>query len=267
METDCIQGCNRQPAGTAGRVLRVLSLFAILFVVLPVRAAEFSVEQFDDTGFRAIFDGHSLAGWHPSALSTHSAASLHRSGGSWSVEDGAIAGTQDRPGNGGILLSDEAFGNVEIVLEARIDFGVDSGVFLRSSESGAAYQMTVDYYPGGSVGGIYGEALSGNIFVKNFEFLDAPSRIHPLASSVPLPVSPEAWPRFWQVDGWNQLRARIIGNPPTVTTWINGVRFMLFEDHERRLPDAGAIALQVHGGGDHTNQFARYRNIRVKPLD
>jgi len=267
METDCSEACHGQPAAIADRFLRVVLLCAALLVASPVRAAEFSVEPFDDAGFRAIFDGHSLAGWHASALSTHSAASEHRSGGRWSVEDGAIAGTQDRPGNGGILVSDEAFGDVEIVLEARIDFGVDSGVFLRSSEAGAAYQVTVDYYPGGSVGGIYGEALSGNIFVKNFEFLEAPSRIRPLASSVALPVSPEAWPRFWHVDGWNQLRARIVGNPPTVTTWINGVRFMQFEDHERRLPDSGAIALQVHGGGDHTNQFARYRSIRVKPLD
>ena len=34
-----------------------------------------------------------------------------------------------------------------------------------------------------------------------------------------------------------------------------------------RLPDEGGIALQVHGGGDYTKQFVRYRNIRVKFLD
>ena len=28
----------------------------------------------------------------------------------------------------------------------------------------------------------------------------------------------------------------------------------------------GGIALQVHGGGDYTKQFVRYRNIRVKEL-
>ena len=33
-----------------------------------------------------------------------------------------------------------------------------------------------------------------------------------------------------------------------------------------RHPEKGAIALQVHGGGDHTKEFVRYRNIRVKKL-
>jgi len=34
----------------------------------------------------------------------------------------------------------------------------------------------------------------------------------------------------------------------------------------KRHPDKGGIALQVHGGGDHTKEFVRYRNIRVKRL-
>ena len=33
-----------------------------------------------------------------------------------------------------------------------------------------------------------------------------------------------------------------------------------------REPDDGRIALQVHGGGDYTKQFVRYRNVRVKVL-
>jgi hypothetical protein len=32
------------------------------------------------------------------------------------------------------------------------------------------------------------------------------------------------------------------------------------------LPDTGGIALQVHGGGDYTSQFVRYRNIRVREI-
>ncbi len=35
---------------------------------------------------------------------------------------------------------------------------------------------------------------------------------------------------------------------------------------QKRLADKGGIALQVHGGGDFTKQFVRYRNIRVKEL-
>ncbi|HEX3500538.1 MAG TPA: DUF1080 domain-containing protein [Stellaceae bacterium] len=258
-----------------GRLRRQLPFFVTVchlaagFLVASLLAggATGAEELVDDSGFRALFDGSTLRGWHVSAATTHSAASGQRSGGAWSVQDGAIVGTQDLPGNGGILVSDESFGDTELVLEARVDFGVDSGIFLRSSESGAAYQILVDYYPGGSIGGLYGEALPGDLYIKNFEFLDAPERIRLLPAAYPAPVTPEDWPRFWHVDGWNEIRARITGDPPRVTSWINGIRFLEFQDDRRRLPERGAIALQVHGGGDHRGQLVRYRNIRIKALD
>ena len=62
------------------------------------------------------------------------------------------------------------------------------------------------------------------------------------------------------------MRARVEGNPPKITTWVKGVKFMEHTDTEKRLGDKGGIALQVHGGGDYTKQFVRYRNIRVKEL-
>ncbi|MFO0930663.1 MAG: family 16 glycoside hydrolase, partial [Gemmataceae bacterium] len=85
--------------------------------------------------------------------------------------------------------------------------------------------------------------------------------------AVPLPVKPKDWPEFWKAEEWNELRARIVGNPPHVTTWIKGVKFMEYQGDKKLLPNKGGIALQVHGGGDYTKQFVRYRNIRVKELD
>ena len=55
-------------------------------------------------GFIPIFDGKTLNGWHASAKTGHSRASEHKSGGRWFVQDGAIVGSQDLPGNGGIAL-------------------------------------------------------------------------------------------------------------------------------------------------------------------
>ncbi|MCB1127645.1 MAG: DUF1080 domain-containing protein, partial [Verrucomicrobiae bacterium] len=52
-----------------------------------------------------------------------------------------------------------------------------------------------------------------------------------------------------------------------ITTWINGVKFMEWQEKELRHPATGGIALQVHGGGDTTKEFVRYRNIQVKRLD
>ena len=57
-----------------------------------------------------------------------------------------------------------------------------------------------------------------------------------------------------------------MGNPPHITTWINGVKIMEWQEKEVRHPEKGAIALQVHGGGDHTKEFVRYRNVQVKKL-
>jgi hypothetical protein len=81
----------------------------------------------DEAGFEPIFDGKTLKGWHASAKTGHSQASGHRSGGRWVAEDGAIVGSQDIKGNGGILITDSSFGDFEIALEMRNDFGPDSG--------------------------------------------------------------------------------------------------------------------------------------------
>jgi len=82
-------------------------------------------------GFRPIFNGQNLAGWHMS-LTNH-----HGDSKEWRVFEGALVGMQDREGNGGILLTDEKFGDFEVYLEIKPDFGCDGGLFLRSTGSGA----------------------------------------------------------------------------------------------------------------------------------
>ena len=42
---------------------------------------------------------------------------------------------------------------------------------------------------------------------------------------------------------------------------------MEWQEKEVRHQAKGGIALQVHGGGDHTQEFVRYRNIQVRRLD
>ena len=74
---------------------------------------------------------------------------------------GLIVGTQNPRGKGGILLTDKKYKNFEVYIEVKPDWGCDSGLFLRSSEAGEAYQVTLDYLPGGGMGGIYGERLKG----------------------------------------------------------------------------------------------------------
>jgi hypothetical protein len=222
----------RRPASTGGLVL-------VAFALSGAAGAP---------GDIALFDGASLAGWHVSAASGHSAPSGHRAGGDWRVEDGAIVGRQDPPGNGGLLVSDREFGDVEITLETADEWDSDSGLFLRTTPEGAAYQVMIDLYPGGTAGGIWGEALPETLDDRRFVFGESPAGTpwHP---------------------GWNTLRARITGNPPHITTWLNGEIAVDFQDAERRLPDRGAIALQLHGGDRHNSGAVRFRNIRAVPLD
>ncbi|MCW5964412.1 MAG: DUF1080 domain-containing protein [Bryobacterales bacterium] len=193
-----------------------------------------------DQGFQSIFNGIDLDGWHISKTNHHGTTPI------WKVQDGVLSGMQDRPGEGGILLTDKKYKNFEVSLELRPDFSCDGGLFLRSTEKGEAYQVMLDYLDGGAVGGIYGEGLKD---VKG--------------------VSPK-WRPHWKANTWNHLRARIEGDVPRIRVWMNGVQIVDWTDTANHLPDGatdGHIAVQVHRGnrwipgGEH-----RFRNIAVREL-
>jgi lysophospholipase L1-like esterase len=193
-----------------------------------------------ESQFRPVFNGTDLTGWHISQVNHHGKTS------GWVVERGAITGTQDRPGHGGILLTDRKYKNFEISLEINPDYGCDSGLFLRATEKGEAYQVLLDYLDGGAVGGVYGERLKD---VKTF---------------VP------AWREWYKRGEWNHLRARIEGDAPHIQVWMNGIKITDWRDTANHLPDGatdGMVAVQVHAGsrwvpgGKH-----RFRNIQIREL-
>ena len=214
----------------------------------------------DEPDFKSIFDGKTLTGWHVSGKTGHG------TGGRWSVENGAIVGSQDRPGNGGIIITDKAYGDFEVSVEMNNDFGPDSGLFLRSTEDGRAYQAMIDYHGNGNLMGIYGEGLSGGISVRNFDFGSNPSG----DQARRLPVQAACHPREM---------ARVLASW-TLEYLPRPHRGESAQDHhldQRReihgVDRSGASPprprrhrVQVHGGSDHTREFVRYRNVRVKEL-
>jgi hypothetical protein len=251
------------------RFTTFLLALAAAALCTAVRADEFPTEKLDDSGFVSIFDGKTLSGWHVSAETGHSGKSGHKSGGRWVVEDGAITGSQDIPGNGGIVITDKQYTDFEVIVEMNNDFGPDSGLFLRSNEKGQAYQYLVDYHDKGNVAGLYGEGLNPGFHIRNFSFVGTPTDIVEMKDSpTPLPIKPADWPKFWKVGQWHTFRAKIVGHPPHITTWIDNVKFTDWQDDKTHEPLAtkGGIALQVHGGGDYTKQFVRYRGVKVKEL-
>jgi hypothetical protein len=93
-------------------------------------------------GFKSFFDGTTMNGWHKPPRKMR-----HGTGGSWVVEPGGVlAGEQDPPGssNGGILLSDEQFGDFELELEMN-PVGERTRRPLLSAGDGFQY---VDYHNG-----------------------------------------------------------------------------------------------------------------------
>jgi hypothetical protein len=196
-------------------------------------------------GFTEIFNGKDTAGWHVSRTNHHGTMPLFR------VLDGILVGTQDPPGKGGILLTDKRYKNVEVFLEVKPDWGCDGGLFLRSSEAGEAYQVMLDYLPGGNMGGVYGERLTGVTA-----------------------AAAQTWQKAWKREEWNTVRARIEGDVPRIQVWINGEPVTDFTDTANHAKDGatdGMIAIQMHYSNDSTKRwvpggFWRWRTIAVKAL-
>jgi hypothetical protein len=136
---------------SAGHRLVAAGACCLLLLASTGRAA-------DENGWIPLFDGKTLDGWHknPERIG-------HGTGGRWEVKDGAIVGEQDPPGsgNGGILLTDRKFGDFELTIDMKPDFGPDSGLFVRANDRGQCFQMMVDYHDAGNVGHIYGEGVGG----------------------------------------------------------------------------------------------------------
>jgi hypothetical protein len=190
-------------------------------------------------GFTNISPGRDLQGWHVSQVNHHGNTA-------WRVENGVLTATQDKEGNGGIVLTDKKYKDYEVYLEMKPDFGCDSGLFLRSTEKGEAYQVMLDYLPGGNMGGIYGEAIQG---VRGVQ---------------------ADWEKHWKKDDWNSIRARIEGSIPHIQVWMNGTQIADWTDSANHLPGGaadGMIALQVHGGGRcKPGLYQRFRSLAVKEL-
>ncbi|SHG69024.1 protein of unknown function, partial [Fodinibius roseus] len=79
----------------------------------PGGAPEKAAAGSEQDEFVSLFNGRTLEGWHTNI------GELDRGGGTggrWTVEQGVITGQQDPPGsgNGGILMTDQAYGDFEL---------------------------------------------------------------------------------------------------------------------------------------------------------
>jgi Domain of Unknown Function (DUF1080) len=249
-------------------------------VYFPARAAD----------FKPLFDGKTLTGWHkpPKKIG-------HGTGGQWTAEDGILIGQQDPPGsgNGGLLLSDEKFGDFELKFEMRPDWRPDTGVFFRCNDLGQGFQYYVDYHESGNVGHLRGE-MPPDFAMKPFQIHSIPDEHgepkgftttpDPRALKWPKGVyeyscTPKEWLKAWKINDWNGGRILCKGKYPQITTWVNDLKVCHWNGETCPLPGydkdhvfkllgrEGSIGLQVHGGkGWPAGTVCRWRKIEIKRL-
>jgi 3-keto-disaccharide hydrolase len=223
-------------------------------------------------GFVPLFNGKDLSGWHVSKTARHGRTPDFR------VLHGVLLGTQQPYGQGGMLVTDRKYRNFELTLEAKPDWGCDSGIFFRATESGAAYQITMDYLGtgNGNLGRMIGE---GGISLGGGRGRGAGANASAAADAAAgrgsaaggAQGTPSAASQAWKREDWNLIRIRVEGVAPKVAVWINNQLVNEQQDAENHAPEGmveGPIVLQVHGGTDRwvPGGFWRWRNIGIREL-
>jgi hypothetical protein len=201
-----------------------------------------------ETGFEPLFDGKSLAGW-----TRHDGFSRARNetpGGKWTVEDGCLVGAPDAQNRGGFLWSERPCQDFILRTEVKLDYPIDSGIFVRCGPTGRSHQIMLDYLPNPYIGAIF-------IPFQRCVFR-CPEGINALRAGA-----------------WNDLEIRMEGEPAHIQVRLNGRLITDFQhtaDTTRDVPVRGGIALQVHPYvGDpplpSAGNTVRFRHLRIKKLD
>ena len=186
----------------------------LIFLAAAVAAAQ----THNPPGFTPLFDGRDLAGWHVSRTDHHGSTP------GVSVENGVLQLKQSPYGQGGLLLTDKRYRDFELYLEVKAPAGCNSGIFLRSTEGGSAFQIELDQ--GRGTGDLLGENLNLSRTAKA-----------------------TALPGVWKANAWNSFRIRIEGDAPRIAEWINGVPMWdVQEPRNDKIASEtdGMIALQAH---------------------
>jgi hypothetical protein len=215
-------------------------------------------------GFRPLFNGRDLSGWHVSKEARHGLTP------DFHVAHGMILGTQRPLGSGGLLITNAKYRDFELYMEVKPDWGNDSGIFFRTTESGAAYQITLDYLPGGSMGRLISEGgitFGAGRATGGAASGPAPTAAPPDRSNQP----PDPGMAAWKREDWNTVRVRVVGDVPHATVWINDQQVSDASDTENHAVGAmveGPIAIQIHGGGVRWQPggFWRWRNLAIKQV-
>ena len=249
------KGVNRSE--TMGSLLRRTLSFSFVAVGLAVPAVGPAAELTPPNGFRAIFNGRNLAGWH--GLNPHGVEKLNGEAKqaalaqqradfpkNWSVENGELV----NDGHGPYATTDEEFGNIELWVDYKTVPKADSGIYLRGRHRCRS--------------GIGTRSSTRNGPRADRTWAPAAcSTTHQGTRRDPLVVADRPFGE------WNRLRIRQIGDRTWV--WLNDqlvVDDAVMENYWDRgtpLPARGPIMLQTHGGEIRWRNSSSTTSAREKP--
>ncbi len=204
-------------------------------------------------GFRALFNGKDLSGWH--GFNPHQglkltgekkAADLAKQRADfplhWRVENGELV----NGGTGPYATTSEAFGDIELRIEYKTVAKADSGIYLRGNPQVQIWDLhqvfdpkKPDRKPHLGSGGLFNNTPG------------TPGRDPLLIADKPF-------------GEWNTFR--IVQQGDITTIWLNGklvvdhAKMENYWDRAQPLPSKGPLMLQTHGGE------IRWRNLFVKTL-
>lgn len=230
--------------------LSILSVIVGLFGIIPI---VYAVDPEPPKGFRTLFNGKDLSDWY--GLNPHLSAKLSGEakdlflkqqredfGNHWRVEKGELVNS----GTGPYAVTDEQFGDIELLIEYKTVPKADSGVYLRGNPQVQIWDVNQSYDP--KKPDRKPHQGSGGLFNNTPNTLGRD----------PFLVADKKF------GDWNALRIRQIGARIWVTLntrlVVEGAVMENFWDRTQPLPAKGPIMLQTHGGE------IRWRNIFVREI-
>lgn len=227
-----------------------LPALPVLLLALSLLPAE---AETPPEGFRALFNGKDLTGWH--GLNPHSVVKLQGENkqaalqkmrdefaAHWRVENGELV----NDGTGPYATTDEDLGDIELLIEYKTVPKADSGIYLRGTPQVQIWDKNQVFDPAKPTRRPH--LGSGGLFNNT---PDTPGRD-------PLVVADKDFGE------WNSFRIRQIGARTWV--WLNdklvvdGAEMENFWNRDQPLPAKGPLMLQTHGGE------IRWRNIHVREI-
>src|SRR5436190_22036557 len=124
-----------------------------LSLSIALAAAALSLQAAETEGFRPIFNGKDISGWHLRNPQGHN---------SWSVENVVLKNTVNKGSHGTDLVTDEKFWNFTVKYEYMVPNSSNSGFYLRGRHE---IQILGDYASGKT-------SLGGNGAIYNFKAPD-----------------------------------------------------------------------------------------------